>query len=76
MNRELLQKMLEWKNKVECKPLIIRGARVGKIWLMKEFGRTGYKKWPMSILRWLAHCMGFLRAVLIQTNFIKAKYSR
>jgi len=44
MHRELLKSLIQWKNKVDRKPLIIRGARqVGKTWLLKEFGRTYYK---------------------------------
>jgi predicted AAA+ superfamily ATPase len=44
MQRELLQILIKWKEKVDRKPLIIRGARqVGKTWLMKEFGKTHYK---------------------------------
>lgn len=45
MRRFALDKLKEWKNKEERKPLIIRGARqVGKTWLMKEFGRTDFEK--------------------------------
>jgi hypothetical protein len=44
MHRELLKSLIQWKNKVDRKPLIIRGARqVGKTWLLKEFGRAYYK---------------------------------
>jgi len=44
MQRELLQKLIDWKSKDDRKPLIIRGARqVGKTWLMKEFGNAHYK---------------------------------
>lgn len=44
MQRGLLQTLIIWKEKVDRKPLIIRGARqVGKTWLMKEFGKTHYK---------------------------------
>ena len=44
MQRGLLQILIIWKEKVDRKPLIIRGARqVGKTWLMKEFGKTHYK---------------------------------
>lgn len=44
MQRGLLQTLIKWKEKVDRKPLIIRGARqVGKTWLMKEFGKTHYK---------------------------------
>ncbi len=45
MERHLMQKLVEWKNKKRRKPLIIRGARqVGKTWLMKEFGRRYYEE--------------------------------
>ena len=39
MERKLLIKLEQWKNKIKRKPLIIQGARqVGKTWLMREFG--------------------------------------
>ena len=45
MDRFALEKLKQWKDKKNRKPLIIRGARqVGKTWLMKEFGRTCFKK--------------------------------
>ena len=45
MLRFALDKLLQWKDKDNRKPLIIMGARqVGKTWLMKEFGRLYYKK--------------------------------
>ena len=45
MFRKSLDDLLNWKNSKARKPLIIRGARqVGKTWLMKEFGKTHYKK--------------------------------
>ena len=45
MKRYAINKLIEWKNSSKRKPLIIRGARqVGKTWLMKEFGKTEYKK--------------------------------
>ncbi|MDR1204144.1 MAG: ATP-binding protein [Peptococcaceae bacterium] len=44
MNRNVLNKLIEWKTDPERKPLILKGARqVGKTWLMREFGRTRYK---------------------------------
>jgi hypothetical protein len=44
MKRQLIDKLIEWKNSEQRKPLILLGARqVGKTWLMKEFGRTAYK---------------------------------
>ena len=44
MYRNQIEKLIEWKNNKNKKPLIIRGARqVGKTWLMKEFGKNNYK---------------------------------
>lgn len=40
MDRFLMSKLVEWKNRERRKPLILNGARqVGKTWLLKEFGR-------------------------------------
>lgn len=45
MKRNALQQLLDWKHSTHRKPLLLNGARqVGKTWLMKEFGRTAYKK--------------------------------
>ncbi len=45
MYRNAIEELHTWKQKLNKKPLIIRGARqVGKTWLMKEFGRIVYKK--------------------------------
>lgn len=44
MQRIEIQHLNKWRQSVDRKPLIIRGARqVGKTWLMKEFGRLEYK---------------------------------
>lgn len=46
MYRKQIEKLVEWKNNKNKKPLIIRGARqVGKTWLMKEFGSKYYEKY-------------------------------
>ena len=45
MERFALSNLISWKNDHNRKPLVIRGARqVGKTWLMKEFGKSYYKK--------------------------------
>nr|WP_288742554.1 ATP-binding protein [uncultured Mediterraneibacter sp.] len=45
MLRFAMQRLKEWKQKDNRKPLIIMGARqVGKTWLMKEFGKQCYEK--------------------------------
>ena len=39
MQRDLYQKLLEWKEKPDRKPLVVKGARqVGKTYLIKDFG--------------------------------------
>ena len=44
MKRFALDKLKQWKETNNRKPLIIRGARqVGKTWLMKEFGKRHFK---------------------------------
>ena len=43
MKRYAMQELIDWKNRSERMPLIIRGARqVGKTWLMKEFGECEF----------------------------------
>lgn len=45
MKRYAMQQLIDWKNKPNRKPLILKGARqVGKTWLMKEFGKTQFAK--------------------------------
>ncbi len=45
MHRLLMDELAVWKDKQNRKPLILKGARqVGKTWLMKEFGKTYFKK--------------------------------
>lgn len=44
MYRIAIEKLLQWKQSRNRKPLIIEGARqVGKTWLMKEFGKQAYE---------------------------------
>ena len=43
MERLAYYKLLEWKERQNKMPLILKGARqVGKTWLMKEFGKRNY----------------------------------
>lgn len=45
MYRKAIEKLIEWKNDNDRKPLILNGARqVGKTWILKEFGKNYYKK--------------------------------
>ena len=44
MQRKIYNKLIDWKNKSNRKPLILEGARqVGKTWLMQELGKNEYK---------------------------------
>ncbi len=44
MYRKIIEKLKDWKNREDRKPLVLLGARqVGKTWLMKEFGQTCYE---------------------------------
>lgn len=44
MERIALEKLVHWKEDMNRKPLILKGARqVGKTWLMQEFGRRYYQ---------------------------------
>ncbi len=43
MYRQMMDKLVEWKNSPYRKPLILKGVRqVGKTWLLKEFGKKHY----------------------------------
>ena len=45
MYREKIKELKKWKLSKGRKPLIVQGARqVGKTWLLKEFGKTEFKK--------------------------------
>lgn len=44
MKRFITEKLIEWKNSKDRKPLILKGARqVGKTYILKEFGNNNYE---------------------------------
>jgi hypothetical protein len=44
MRRYIKEKLIEWKNRKDRKPLILKGARqVGKTYILKEFGKEEYE---------------------------------
>lgn len=44
MERSIYNKLVEWKNKQNHKPLILNGARqVGKTYTLQEFGKENIK---------------------------------
>ena len=43
MKRFITEKLIEWKNSKDRKPLILKGARqVGKTFILQEFGKNNY----------------------------------
>lgn len=43
MKRDIYKQLLEWKNNIPHKPLILKGARqTGKTYILKEFGRKEF----------------------------------
>ena len=44
IKRDIMEALLQWKNRQQRKPLIIQGARqIGKTWVMKKFGEAHYQ---------------------------------
>ncbi|MCX6582785.1 MAG: AAA family ATPase [Candidatus Aminicenantes bacterium] len=45
MKREIHQKLLDWKNSRDRKPLVLKGARqTGKTFSLKEFGQIEFRR--------------------------------
>ncbi len=45
MERNVINQLIEWKNKKNRKPQILNGARqVGKTYILQEFGKKCYEK--------------------------------
>lgn len=45
MERDAMEKLIEWSNSSKRKPLLVQGARqVGKTWLIKKFGANHYRQ--------------------------------
>ena len=50
MKRFITEKLVEWKNSKDRKPLILKGARqVGKTYILKQFGENGYRFFKLKI---------------------------
>ena len=44
IEREIIEKLLNWKLRKNRQPLVLRGARqIGKTWVMKEFGKRYFE---------------------------------
>ena len=44
MERQILKKLIDWKQSEYRKPLILKGARqVGKTYILKQFGEENYE---------------------------------
>lgn len=51
MKRDIYEKLVEWKNKPNRKPLILNGARqVGKTYILREFGEREFSKFTFFSL--------------------------
>lgn len=52
MQRIVFQKLVDWRNNPDKKPLILNGARqVGKTWLLQELGRRHFSKVAYLVCR-------------------------
>ena len=62
MKRKITQRLLEWKNNPDHKPLIVQGARqVGKTYILEEFGREHYKNYIKVSLDLVPDVRNFLK---------------
>ena len=62
MKRKLTQKLIDWKNRPNHKPLILQGARqVGKTYILEEFGREQYKNYIKVSLDLVTDVTNFLK---------------
>lgn len=44
MKRLILEDLVHWKNRIDRKPLILKGVRqCGKTWILKQFGKENYQ---------------------------------
>lgn len=44
INREIIPKLIKWRDSKSRKPLILQGARqVGKTWLLRQFGKENFE---------------------------------
>ncbi|MDE6039682.1 MAG: AAA family ATPase, partial [Paramuribaculum sp.] len=43
LRRDIIDKLIEWKDSTERKPILLKGARqIGKTWVMEQFGRKNF----------------------------------
>ncbi len=62
MKRKITQKLIDWKNRPNHKPLILQGARqVGKTYILDEFGRNHYKNYIKVSLDLVPDVRNFLK---------------
>lgn len=61
MKRLIVSDLLAWKVRAHRKPLLLQGARqVGKTWVLKEFGKTAFRR---------AHYVNFENAAAFRSLF-------
>ena len=62
MKRKITDRLIEWKNRPNHKPLILQGARqVGKSYILEEFGRNHYKNYVSVSLDLVTDLQNFLK---------------
>lgn len=62
MKRKITQKLIDWKNRPDHKPLILQGARqVGKTYILEQFGREHYKNYIKVSLDLVPEVRSFLK---------------
>lgn len=62
MKRKITQRLIDWKNRPDHKPLILQGARqVGKTYILEEFGREHYKNYIKVSLDLVPDVRNFLK---------------
>jgi predicted AAA+ superfamily ATPase len=62
MKRKITERLIEWKNRPNHKPLILQGARqVGKSYILEEFGRNHYKNYVSVSLDLVTDLQNFLK---------------
>lgn len=62
MHRKITKQLIDWKNRLDHKPLILQGARqVGKSYILEEFGKEHYKNYVRVSLDLVPDVRNFLK---------------
>ena len=62
MHRKITKQLIDWKNRLDHKPLILQGARqVGKSYILEKFGKEHYKNYVRVSLDLVPDVRNFLK---------------